>query len=187
MANIHEFFKSFPVLVGGISVALSAISGLVFPDLLVPVNLPTLSGLGALFILISLIFVWIFQSFLKQNKYVVSGIVTIACLVALGFLIQINLRVIIPVDGIGNPPQNKSYLVGTELTEKGMEMHDMLGNPSLPNFIREIGPDDIPLAWGESFHQKRLQYSIFYLILAGGIVFLLGAGLINVTEENADA
>lgn len=186
MSRFRNYFNSFPVLVGCISAALAAISGLVFPDILVPANLTALSGLGALLILISLVIVWIFQKFLVQKKFLVSAIAVILCLVALGFLIQINLRVIIPVDGIGNPPQDKSYLIGTELTEQGKEWHDKLGNPSISNFIKEIGPDNIPQAWGESYHKKSLQYTVSYLILAGGVVFLMGSGLINITEENID-
>jgi hypothetical protein len=173
MPPLKDLTESFPAKVAVISAAVAAVSGLVFPAILLPDNLPALGATGSLVILIVFLMVWAWERPLRRSRRSLFLVVGALCLGALWIVVRLNTEVVEDIDAIGDPPQPARYLVGAELTPTGKAWMDSLGGPSRSLFIKRIGPSNIGVAWGASYARSRLRYTAAYLIMAAGVVLML--------------
>lgn len=174
MPTLGELLEFFPKRLAAIAAALAAASAIVFPAALIPDNVAIVGTVGSLLVLIVFLVVWAFHKELRQWRKPVFLVVGLLCVVALWKIVRLHQIAVEPVPAIGNPPRAAQYLVGTELTARGLEWDRMLGHPSRSTFIVSIGPDDIPAAWGQSYDRKASEYAAAYLTLASGLLLMIG-------------
>lgn len=152
-------------------------------DNLVPEQQSYIGEIGALFILVSLLFTLVYWSNLHRHLRVFA---IVSCL-ALTTLMLVQIFFVVTVDNYGEPPAAHRYLVGFKLSGQGETWVSRVGaNRSRADYIKDVGSDRIEEMYGVSYQIVALAYSVTYLAFVFGVIMTLG-GLLRLSGENAAA
>lgn len=164
-----------PVAARLMGAAGTAFSSLLLPEQLIPENLTVIVPITALLIAIAVFVSVAFRNQAKDwKRYLTFGLV-------FGFLTitAMQLTLVESVAAYGSPKDpTHRFLTGFSLTADGGAMADLVGNPrTRAQFIRDIGDESIPQAWGWSYYAAAILYTLGYGTLA--FCFVVGVAALE--------
>ena len=182
MTPIWERFESFPVRLAVLTTAVAATSAFVFPGVFIPDNLSILGPTGSLLTVIVFLVSWALEKeLLKWRKpvFLVLGILGMASLV---MLIVLNTSYVVQVR-MGDPPEERRFLIGTALTPWGDSMRVATASPDEVTLVERIGEAAIPRAWGSSLRYHQSKYIVVYLTLGISIIVMIAVAMARDTPR----
>ena len=172
-------------LFGALCLACAALSAKLLPDRLIPQQLGVITTIGGLLILLCLVISLVYWSSL--HRHLRTSIIISLLGIILLFYLQIFF--VATVENYGNPPATHHFLVGYELTDYGRSLRNELSPVPLAEeeYIREIGYDQIPLMYGNSYYVIVVAYSAVYLVFIPSVIFVFASLMASGSENSQES